>query len=150
VFEDCAWRIRIIEKREIKGRGVVRGRAQGYALVTTEPVSFFGGLDPRTGRIIEKNHELEGKNVTNRVFVFPHGKGSTVGSYIIYAMKKNGVAPSAVINLETEPIIAAGCVLAEIPLIDKLEVNPLKAIKTGDFVKVLADMNVVEIESDKS
>lgn len=138
-----------MEKRNIKGRGVVRGRAHGFALVTTEPVSFFGGLDAKTGRIIEKSHELEGENVTNRVFVFPYGKGSTVGSYIIYAMKKNGVAPSAIINIETEPIIAAGCVLAGIPLIDKLEENPLKTIQTGDFVKVLADMNIVEIKRIK-
>ncbi|UCH37536.1 MAG: DUF126 domain-containing protein [Candidatus Bathyarchaeota archaeon] len=135
-----------MEKRIIKGRGIVQRRAHGFALVTTEPISFFGGLDAKTGHIIEKNHELEGKNITNRVFVFPYGKGSTVGSYIIYAMKKNGVAPSAIINIETEPIIAAGCVLAEIPLIDKLDESPFQAIKTGDFVKVYADMNKVEIE----
>jgi predicted aconitase with swiveling domain len=135
-----------MEKRTIKGRGIVQRRAHGFALVTTEPISFFGGLDAKTGRIIEKNHELEGKNVTNRVFVFPYGKGSTVGSYIIYAMKKNGVAPSAIINIETEPIIAAGCVLAEIPLIDKLDENLFQAIKTGDFVKVYADMNKIEVE----
>jgi predicted aconitase with swiveling domain len=135
-----------MEKRTIKGRGIVQRRAHGFAIVTTEPISFFGGLDAKTGRIIEKNHELEGKTITNRVFVYPYGKGSTVGSYIIYAMKKNGVAPSAIINIETEPIIAAGCVLAEIPLIDKLDENPFQAIKTGDFVKVYANMNKVEIE----
>jgi len=132
----------------LSGRGVVSGRAQGWALVTTQPVSFFGGLDPEKGTVIERGHELVGERVTGRVLVFPRGKGSTVGSYVIYAMKKRGTAPAAIINIETEPIIAAGCVLAEIPLVDKLNEDPVKAIKTGDFVRVLADKGVVEVDRE--
>lgn len=128
------------------GRRVVSGEAEGLALVTSQPVSFFGGLDIEEGTVIEKGHELEGERVTGRVLVFPTGKGSTVGSYVIYAMKKKGTAPAAIINVETEPIIAVGCVLAEIPLVDKLNENPVKTIKTGDFVKVLADKGVVEVD----
>lgn len=130
---------------ELSGRSVVLGRAQGLALVTTQPISFFGGLDPEKGTVIEKRHELEGKKITGKVLVFPGGKGSTVGSYVIYAMKKKGTAPAAIINVETEPIIAVGCVLAGIPLMDKLNEDPVKAIKTGDFVKVLADKGLVKV-----
>lgn len=131
--------------RRLSGRGVVRGRGEGLALVTTQPLSFFGGLDPVKGTVVEKGHELYGKRVTGRVLVFPWGKGSTVGSYVIYAMKKRGTAPAAIINIETEPIIAAGCILAGIPLIDKLNEDPVKLIRTGDLVKVLADIDTIEI-----
>lgn len=130
---------------ELSGRSVVRGKAQGLALVTTQSISFFGGLDCEKGTVIEKGHELEGEKVTGKVLVFPRGKGSTVGSYVIYAMKKKGTAPAAIINVETEPIIAVGCVLAEIPLMDKLNEDPVKTIKTGDFVEVLADENIVKV-----
>jgi hypothetical protein len=120
----------------IKGRFVVAGRAMAKALVTSQPLSFLGGVDPATGRVIEKNHELEGKSLRGKIFVFPMGKGSTVGSYTIYSMAKNGVSPAAIINTETEPIIAAGCVLAGIPLVDRLESDPIKTIRNGDYVIV--------------
>lgn len=133
---------------ELTGRSVVSGKAQGLALVTSQPVSFFGGLDIEKGTVIEKGHELEGEKVTGRVLVFPRGKGSTVGSYVIYAMKKKGTAPAAIINIETEPIIAVGCVLTGIPLMDKLNENPIKIIMTGDFVKVLADEGLVRVDKN--
>ena len=132
------------------GRSIVRGRTQGHAIVTTQPISFFGGVDYDSGIIIEKGHELEGERITGSVFVFPYGKGSTVGSYVIYAMGKRGTAPVAIINVETEPIIAAGCVLANIPLVDRLSKNPVKVVRTGDFVKVLADEGIVEVYRENS
>jgi len=129
----------------IKGRFVVAGRAAGRALVTSQPVSFLGGVDPVTGKVIEKNHELKGMSLRGRVFVFPSGKGSTVGSYTIYSMAKNGVAPAAIINMETEPIIAAGCVLAGIPLVDRLERDPTKTIGNGDYVTIDSPSGIVTV-----
>ena len=120
----------------MKGRFLVPGRAAAKALVTSLPLSFLGGVDPTTGKVVEKNHDLEGKRLRRKILVFPMGKGSTVGSYTIYSMAKNGVAPAAIINRETEPIIAAGCVLAGIPLVDRLEADPIKAIANGDYVIV--------------
>lgn len=128
---------------KIRGRSVVKGRAKGVALVTTHPVSFFGGVDPDAGTIVEAGHELAGCTVTGKVLVFPRGKGSTVGSYVLYSMKKRGTAPAAIINLETEPIIAVGCVLADIPLVDHPDEDPVAAIRTGDFVEV--DTGVITI-----
>ena len=129
----------------LKGRRVVGGVAEGEAVVSPEPISFFGGVDPNTGKIIEREHPLKGIAIAGKVLVFPRGKGSTVGSYTLYAMAKNEVAPAAVINVETEPIIAVGCVLAGIPLIDKLERNPIQVIKNGDFIRVLADEELIEV-----
>jgi predicted aconitase with swiveling domain len=123
---------------------VVGGYAEGEALVSVDPVSFYGGVDPETGIVTEPGHTVEGECITDKVFVFPTGKGSTVGSYVLYRMKKLGTAPIAIINIETEVIIATGCVLAEIPLIDKLDKDPIRVFNTNDFIRVFADNGVVE------
>ena len=130
----------------LKGRRVVEGYAEGTAIVSHSPISFYGGVDPKTGNVVERGHELEGKCIADLILVFPVGKGSTVGSYTLYQMKKLGTAPKAIINRETEIIIATGCALAGIPLVDRLEKDPLKEIETGDYVKVDADKGEVEVE----
>ena len=128
----------------LKGRKVVGGTAEGEALVSSDPVSFYGGIDPDTGIITEPGHVLCGKCITNKVFVFPSGKGSTVGSYVIYRMKKQGTAPAAIINVETEAILATGCVIASIPLVDKLDADPITTLKTGMRLSVNGDKGLVE------
>lgn len=129
----------------LKGRKVMGGKAEGEALVSVEPVSFYGGVDPVSGCVTEPGHCCCGENITGKVFVFPTGKGSTVGSYVIYRMKKLGTAPAAIINVETEAILATGCVISDIPLVDKLDRNPVEAIKTGMSVRVDADEGIVEL-----
>ncbi len=129
----------------LKGRKVVGGYAEGEALVSADPVSFYGGVDPETGVVVEPGHAVEGECITGKVFVFPTGKGSTVGSYVIYRMSKLGTAPAALVNSETEAIIATGCVISGIPLVDKLDRDPLMEIKSGDLLKVSADEGVVEV-----
>jgi predicted aconitase with swiveling domain len=129
----------------LKGRKVVGGYAEGEALVSADPVSFYGGVDPETGIVVEPGHAVEGECITGKVFVFPTGKGSTVGSYVIYRMSKLGTAPAALVNSETEAIIATGCVISGIPLVDKLDRDPLLEIKSGDLLKVSADEGVVEV-----
>ena len=130
---------------KLKGRKVVGGYAEGEALVSADPVSFYGGVDPETGVVVEPVHAVEGECITGKVFVFPTGKGSTVGSYVIYRMSKLGTAPAALVNSETEAIIATGCVISGIPLVDKLDRDPLLEIKSGDLLKVSADEGVVEV-----
>jgi len=129
----------------LKGRKVVSGVVEGEALVCPDPVSFYGGIDPDTGKIAESGHMLYGQIITGKVFIFPTGKGSTVGSYVIYRMAKQGTAPIAIINRETEAIIATGCVIGSIPLIDKLDQDPVKVIKTGMKLLVDAGKGIVEI-----
>jgi predicted aconitase with swiveling domain len=133
-------------KMRIRCRGVVKGFGEGTAIVSRSPISFFGGVDGKTGRIIEKGHELNGEVVSGRVLLFPHGKGSTVGSYVIYAMAKNHVAPVAMINLETEAIIATGAVMGRIPLVHRLERDPFEVISNGDWLQVDADRDVITVQ----
>jgi predicted aconitase with swiveling domain len=118
----------------IRSRSISRGKAEGETLVSNEPISFFGGVDPRTGIIIERNHPLKGKSIVDKILVFSGGKGSTVGSYVIYQLAKNQKGPIGMICREAEPIIAVGAIMAGIPMVDKPE--------SFDFItgqKVLVD-----------
>lgn len=130
---------------KLKAHIVSRGSAEGEALVTSQPISFLGSVDPQTGVVVEKGHELAGTSIKGKVLVFPSGKGSTVGSYVIYQLKKNGAAPSAMINIKTEPIVAVGAIISGIPLVDRVEKDPVSTIKTGDKVLVDAIIGSVEI-----
>jgi predicted aconitase with swiveling domain len=87
---------------ELKGRKVLEGYVEGEALVTKEPISFMGSINPKTGYVIEKGHELEGKCLKGKVLVFPCSKGSTGGSYMLYEVVKNGVGPIGIINQDAE------------------------------------------------
>ncbi len=127
-----------------RGRTISRGRATGPVLVSKDPISFLGGVDPETGEVIEKGHALYGKSVKGKVLVFPGGKGSTVGSYVMYRLKKNGVAPVAIINIRSEPIVAVGAIISGIPAVDSLEVNPLEVLKDGMAVTVDGTSGTVE------
>jgi uncharacterized protein len=129
----------------LKGRKVVGGTAEGEALISKDPVSFYGGVDPDTGIITEPGHSLCGQCITGKVFVFPTGKGSTVGSYVIYRMKKQGTAPVAIVNVETEAILATGCVISSIPLVDKLDADPIKTLNTGMRLRVVGEKGLVEV-----
>lgn len=127
----------------MKGETISPGKAEGEAIVSKEPIGFYGGINIKTGIVIEKGHPLEGKSVKNKILVFPCGKGSTVGSYVVYGLKKNNVAPAGIINKETETIVATGVILAGIPCVDKIDIEK---IKTGDKVKLDADNATVEIK----
>jgi predicted aconitase with swiveling domain len=126
----------------MKGRIISPGTAKGLAIVSKEPIGFYGSFDLNTGKMIERGHPLEGKSIKDKILVFPCGKGSTVGSYVIYGLKKNGVAPAGIINRETETIVATGVILAGIPCIDQINIDK---IKDGDNVILNADDGSVEI-----
>lgn len=126
---------------KMQGRSVSPGVAEGEAIVSKSPIGFYGGVDFKTGLVIEKGHELEGCCIKGKILVFPCGKGSTVGSYVIYGLMKNGTAPLAIINKETETIVATGVILAAIPCVDKVAIDD---IKNGDMLRVDAEQGSVE------
>ncbi len=109
--------------------------------MTSQAISFFGGVDPETGIVVERGHPLEGQSVAGKVLVFPTGKGSTVGSYTLYRLKHNGCAPLAILNEACETIIAVGCIIAEIPCVDQL---PIHEIQAGSLVRVEGDEVTIE------
>jgi predicted aconitase with swiveling domain len=127
--------------RQLQGRLIKAGCAKGIALVTSEPIGFLGGVDPDTGSIIERGHPLEGQSVSGRVLVFPTGKGSTVGSYTMYRLAKNGMAPAAIVNAQSEAIVAVGAIISAIPMVDQVDIAQ---IQTGDIVTVQDGVVTIE------
>ena len=117
----------------LEGRAIYGGRAEGSALVSSNPMSFYGGVNPDTGEVLERGSELKGQSVKGKVLVFPYGKGSTVGSYVLYRLAKNGVAPAAIINAKCETIVAVGAIISEIPCVDLVDVGK---IPPGSRVRV--------------
>ena len=126
----------------MKARTIYPGHVKGVAMVSHEPIGFYGGIDMKTGVVIEKGHPLEGKSIKGKILVFPYGKGSTVGSYVIYGLKKNGVAPLAIINKETETIVATGVILAGITCVDSVDIEK---IKDGSIVEINAGEKEAEV-----
>lgn len=130
--------------REMRCHRVSGGRAAGQALVTREPISFLGNVNPDNGVVVDPGHELFGKSIAGRVLIFPSGKGSTVGSYVIYQLKKRGLAPCAMINLKSEPIVAVGAVISGVPLVDRAPPEVLD-LEDGQEVVVDADNGLVSV-----
>lgn len=129
--------------KKLQGRVIKAGRAEGLALVSAEPIGFFGMIDAETGIVIEKGHPLEGESVAGRVLVFPTGKGSTVGSYSLYRLAKADLSPVAIINAESEPIVAVGAIISDIPMVDQLDIEQ---IRSGDHVTVDGAQVIVAVE----
>ncbi|OGS49521.1 MAG: hypothetical protein A3K65_04575 [Euryarchaeota archaeon RBG_16_68_12] len=126
----------------LEGRSVSQGRGGGAALVSGKPMSFLGGVDRETGRVMDPQSDIAGETVAGRVLAFPHGKGSTVGSYVLYGLARRGCGPAAIVNERTEAIVATGCILGGIPLVDGIDVSILR---TGDRIAVDGDAGSIDV-----
>ena len=126
------------------GRTIKSGRGEGPALVSPAAIGFLGGVDPDTGVVLEPGHPLQGQSVAGRVLVFPTGKGSTVGSYTILRLGRGGHGPAAIVNAESEAIVAVGAIIADIPMVDRIDIAQ---IHDGDWVAV--EDGVVTVTREK-
>jgi predicted aconitase with swiveling domain len=115
---------------------IVKGKVQGVALVTKNPMNFLGAIDKKTGEVRDAKHDLFGKSLAEKILVFPYGVGSSVGAYTIYSLKSNKCAPQAMICLKADLTTASGCALANIPLViaSKDEYDSIK-----DGAKIILD-----------
>jgi len=127
---------------ELRGRGVVAGRCTAEALVSPTPISFLGDVDPERGVIVRKGHPLEGKSLAGKVFCFPHGRGSTVGSYVLYTLALKKLAPCAIVNRVADQIVVVGAIISGIPMVVGVDVDK---IKNGDLLEVDGETGVVRI-----
>jgi len=130
----------------LKGRRIVEGTRTAEALVSTKPISFLGGVDPADGKIIEKKHDLCDTCIKDKILVFPHGHGSTVGSYVMYSLAKKGLGPAAIINQTADPVVVVGAIIANIPMIDQVDI---RKFRTGDTVEVDGCKGVARILKHK-
>lgn len=131
---------------EIAATCILPGTCRGRLLTTRQPISFWGCVDPVTGNISDKRHELFGESVSEKVLVFPFGKGSSTGSLMILELLRLNLAPAAIINIRTEPLLATG------PVVGKHfyeKTFPIVNVDESDF-ELLKNGNYAEIVSRKS
>lgn len=137
----------------VKGRGVTPGYGEGKALISKKPFMFAHGVEPRTGEIIDIRSDLLKENIKGKVLIFPFGKGSTTGSAWFLETIRQGNGPSAVINVETESIIASAIVMARllygitIPLVDRLERDISEMVTKDTFIQVNGNTGEIRIVS---
>jgi len=124
---------------KIKGRGISKGIATGKALISKQRISLLGAIDPITGLIIDTSLDICGQSIANRILIFPGGKGSTVGSYVLYQLKKHGKSPYAIVNRRADTIVAVAAIIAEIPAVDSLEIDPIEGELIADGEEVLVN-----------
>ena len=141
------------ETKTIKGRGVTPGTATGEAIISEAAFMFAHGVEPANGDVIDIRSPLLGENVKEKVLIFPFGKGSTTGSAWFLETIRQGNGPCAVINVETEPIIATAIILGRllyntrIPLVDRLDTDILAVARKGNTITVNGDTGEVIIVS---
>jgi hypothetical protein len=123
------------------GKSITPGKVKGELILSEEPISFLGDVDAKNGKIVAEGHPLKGISIKNKIFAFPFGKGSTVGSYVIYQLKKNGTAPKALINETTEAIVAVGAIISEIPMISNID---LKKLKPNSLITLDATQGIIK------
>src|SRR2546422_8296396 len=126
----------------LRARGIVPGRASGTAITSLAPFSFVGGVDPANGSILDHATGIAGERLEGRVFAFPTGKGSTVGSYILYGLRKRGHGPAAIVNRRADAVVAVGATLAGIPMVDRVDVGGLRK---GDRMVVDGGRGTVDL-----
>ena len=129
---------------KIKSHVVKGGQAEGYAIVLTTSFSFVGDLDILSGDGNDR-HELAGQNIVGKILVFPAGRGTTAAAMAGYWVKKLGKLPAGMICRKADPVAALNAIMNDFPLMDRLEIDPIAVIKTGDYVKMDGDTGTIEV-----
>ena len=124
-----------LKGKAIKSIGTVE--IEGEAIVTKNPITLLGFVNPSTGMITEDGHDLNGQIITDKIFIFPRGIGSTVGPYVLINLVKNEMGPKAIINRESDQGTVSGCSVAKIPMAYGFEEDPTEGIKSGDRLKIV-------------
>ena len=133
----------------LHGKTVNSGKAEGEAIVSRLPFSFLGDFSTVDGTVAIKGHDLEGKSLKGKIFIFPTGKGSTAGPLVAYRGKLEGNTPAGMICTVAEPVIAMVAIMTDIPMVHMLDKNPVEVIKTGDYIKLDAAAGLVEVIPQK-
>lgn len=129
---------------EIRGRTIMKGDVKAEAIVSTAPLSF--AYVDSTGAIRDRTHYLYGQVIKDKILVLPALKGSATQDLALAGLLQTGRAPKGIIALEADGRLLAAAMFCEIPAMDKLEINPLEEIKTGDIVRINANLGIVEVQ----
>lgn len=130
---------------EIKCRKISEGKADGEVIVSKDSVCFYL-VEPETGVVVEKNHDIEGKSIAGKILVMPSGKGSSVVQADgLFKLAKNDKAPKAMIIEHADTVLVTGAIIMEIPMVHKVEAKFYKTVIDGDVVSLDADKGIIRL-----
>ena len=132
-------------KQLIKGRGALGGIAQGPALISSQTITGWGGVDIYTGKVVEPNHPLEGLSIKDSVLILDGSKGSNGWSVFFHAAKEAGFGPAALVFPKLDSRTAVTAAVLNVPVVTDIEDDLFAIIKIGDVLKVDGDRGIVEI-----
>jgi predicted aconitase with swiveling domain len=128
----------------IRGRVLVAGETAGLALVSREPLSFWGGYDSRTGKITERGHPLSGQVAAGRILALPFTRGSSTTTAVFVESVRAGTAPNAILTIGVDSFLSLASIVSDelygrsVPVI-ALEVNDYAYLETGQRIEIRAD-----------
>ena len=131
---------------KLRGRTANTGNVEAKAVVLESSFSFTANFDPNNGTLIINNHPLNGEKIANKILIIPEAKGAVNAPLILYKAKKMDNAPVAILCRKADPITVECAITVDIPLMDSFDKDPIKAIKTGDHVKVFGEKGIVVVE----
>lgn len=131
---------------KIRCKGIVKGIAEGEALVMRNAFAFMGDVDMDTSEIIAHGHEHQGTSIAGKILIFPETKGSSGGCVVLNVLARQNKQPAAIINLKMADYnLVEGTIMANVPLVCNPELNPIEHIQSGDKVRVDAEMGLIEV-----
>ncbi len=132
---------------DITCRKISDGEAEGQVIVSRDAVCFYL-VEPETGVIIEKNHDIEGRSIAGKVLVMPSGKGSSVVQADgLYKLAKNDKAPKAMIIEHADTVLVSGAIVMEIPMVHKVEKIFYDTVKSGDIISLDATNGMIHLKT---
>lgn len=124
---------------------ISEGVAEAEVIISKDNIMFYL-INPETGEVIEHGHDLEGKNIANKILIFPEGKGSSVVQADgLYQLNMRGNMPKGMIIQFPETVLVSSAIIFEIPMVDKVDPEFYDVIKDGDKVRLDATSGTIEI-----
>ena len=112
-----------------------QGIIKGEIIKTEKKISFLGDVNPNNGEIVAADSDIRGLKITDRILVFPSGRGSTVGAGVLFGLAKRGIGPKMIVTIEPEQVVISGAIFADIPMVSEIPLDFFKNIKTGDHLE---------------
>ena len=128
-------------KPALRGRALVGGSARGRALVLDEPLSFWGGMDPKTGTLMDPHHPQFGEDLRGAILLMPSGRGSSSSSSVLAEAVRLGSSPAGIVFLAPDPILVLGSIVAQelygrhVPVLT-LDGSAYGSIRSGDVLRI--------------
>lgn len=122
------------------------GEIRGEVLKSSKKISFLGDIDANNGVVVAKDSDIFGESITNKVLVFPGGRGSTVGAGVLYSLSRKNLAPKLLVTVDVDQVVVSGAVFGDIPAVSFLPLDIFQEIESGDTIIARIEDDLAELK----